>query len=331
MIPNLNFYDVYGYLIPGLVLAVLFWLPHGLIGRLYPTADWSSALVAVVVGYVLGHIVQALARNTFPSKTMNGRLPSDALMDKDQAPLSESLKERLGQRIGDLSGIDMSIGEKLAEKIIPRNTPAADREKLRKEIREEIRKKQAQRKDGFLFCRDALLSGKNITYAEQMQGMYALMNGLTMAFGLGSVYHLGWAGSGLAGDPLNLGWFWVIVCLSFLLPVVLAVWGLSRHGSFEGLLAKGKTSDQAEKIRLNLAWMTDIFIGLTLIGSGYALGLRKLYYPEQRGVLLAIAIACAFACFTCFAAYKNFTRAYAETIYRAFNVYEKPAKAPIEK
>jgi hypothetical protein len=322
MIPNLNFYDVYGYLIPGLVLAVLLWLPHGLIGRLYPTADWSSALVAVVVGYVLGHIVQALARNTFPSKTMNGRFPSDALMDKNQAPLSEALKERLGQRIEDLSGIDMSIGEELEEKIIPGTTPAEDREKLRKEIR----KKQAQRKDGFLFCRDALLSGKNITYAEQMQGMYALMNGLTMAFGLGSVYHLGWAGSGLAGDPLNLGWFWVAVCLSFLLPVVLAFWGLSRRGSFEGLLAKGKTSDQAEKIRLNLAWATNFFIVLTLIGSGYALGLRKLYYPEQRGVLSAIAIACLFACLTCYAAYKNFTRAYAETVYRAFNVYEKPAK-----
>jgi hypothetical protein len=54
MIPNLNFYDIYGYLIPGLTLAIVLRLPYGLITGSWPESSWTSALIAVVIGYVLG-------------------------------------------------------------------------------------------------------------------------------------------------------------------------------------------------------------------------------------------------------------------------------------
>src|SRR5690349_8493925 len=101
MIQNLNFYDIYGYLIPGLTLAILLWLPRGLTSGKWPSADWTSALLGVVIGYVIGHLIQIVGRNALPSQTMNGRFPSEALLDSDDKSFSPSLKQRLQTRIKD--------------------------------------------------------------------------------------------------------------------------------------------------------------------------------------------------------------------------------------
>lgn len=58
MIERFNFYDVYGYLLPGLVLTALLGLPFWIAGRLTPPAQFASAALAIVIGYVLGHFVQ---------------------------------------------------------------------------------------------------------------------------------------------------------------------------------------------------------------------------------------------------------------------------------
>jgi hypothetical protein len=99
MIPNLNFYDIYGYLIPGLTLAILLRLPYGLITGRWPESSWTSALIAVVIGYVLGHLIQILARNALPSRTMDGRYPSEALLDQDDTTFSDAFKDTLRTRI----------------------------------------------------------------------------------------------------------------------------------------------------------------------------------------------------------------------------------------
>jgi hypothetical protein len=312
MIPNLNFYDVYGYLIPGLVLAVLFWLPHGLIGRLYPTADWSSALVAVVVGYVLGHIVQALARNAIPSATMGGRFPSEALLDKDNKNLSTDVKTRLRADIKRLAAIDVRTD-------VPR-----------KKVTKEIRR---QRRDGFYFCRDSLLTGKDTTYSEQIQGMYALTLGLTMGFLLAAPYHIGWALSGLARARIE-AWAWAAAMVGGLVAVSIAVLGVLKLFRLLGLAKEKKTRMTRRVIRRLIApselarrrrarWGVGVIM-LALSGLGYIMGLGKVWYWDQRGSMVVIAIAGLFASFTCLAAYRYFTVTYAETVYRAFGVYEKP-------
>jgi hypothetical protein len=290
MIPNLNFYDVYGYLIPGLAFSILMWLPLGLVERHWPSADWSSALVAVAIGYVVGHIVQALARNAVPSRTMRGRFPSEVLLDADNGTLSADLKTRLRSHTRNMSRIDVRTDLKGSD------------------VSPEV---SLQRREGFYFCRDALLTAKVISYAEQMQGMYALMNGLTAVFALVAMYHLGWALSGLARDALE-SVAWITVVQGLVVAVILAA------------MAALKVENSPGQKR---AQFTGVFIMLALLGCGYILGLSKVGYPNQRGALGFIAAACLFASLTCFAAYKYFTRAYAETIYRAFNLYEKPGTA----
>lgn len=293
MIQNLNFYDIYGYLIPGLALAILIWLPQGLIERHWPTADWTSALVAVVIGYVVGHVVSALALNAVPPKTMDGRFPSDVLLDKGNEIFSPEIKARIRDRIKNLSGIDVRT------------------DLDGKDVGEEVK---AQREEGFLFCRDALLTAKTISYAEQMQGMYALMNGLTVAFALGAAYDLGWALSGIDRGTFER-FAWIAGGLGLAGAIVVAVLGLRKN------------ANSLEIARTTRARRAVCFVMVALLASGYIAGLGKVSNLDQRGQLGAITLAVTFASLTCFSAYKTFTLMYALTIYRAFNFYEKPDKA----
>lgn len=295
MIQSLNFYDIYGYLIPGLILATLMWLPRGLIDKQWPPADWTSALLAIVIGYVIGHLVQVLGRNALPSKTMDGRFPSEALLDKDNDILSDGLKTRLQERILTLSGIDVQTDKTKSE-------VAADA------------KISTQRKDGFVFCRDALLTSKTTSYGEQMQGMYTLMDGLTIAFALGATYTLGWAISGIGAEtPQRFSWIFVVFGLVEAIVVV--------------AIGLGKDPDSP----MARARLTCGFLMIALLASGYIFGLGKVSNLDQRGRLGVITLTSIFASLICFASYKYFTRVYAETIYRAFNLYEKPRKVAERK
>lgn len=285
MIQNLNFYDIYGYLIPGLTFAILVWLPQGLMTKQWPPADWTSALLAVVIGYVIGHVVQILGSNALPLRTLDGRFPSEALLDQDDKNFSADLKARLQDRIKTFSGIDVRTDLKSCEV-----TPEVS----------------GQRRDGFFFCRDALLTSKTISYGEQMQGMYSLMDGLTVAFALAAMHHFGWGLSGIQRGTLE-GFAWTAVVMGLVGAIVIAATGL-------------------EKAKMTKARLMAGFLMLALLASGYILGLGKVSNLDQRGRLAAITLAGIFASLTCYAAYKYFTRMYAETIYRAFNLYEKPSK-----
>ena len=79
MIDRFNFYDIYGYLLPGLVLSALLGLPLALIAGKLPPAELGSALAAVVLGYVVGQIGHAFARRVFseerPFAAQVARLP----------------------------------------------------------------------------------------------------------------------------------------------------------------------------------------------------------------------------------------------------------------
>lgn len=285
MIPNLNFYDIYGYLIPGLTLAILLRLPYGLITGRWPESSWTSALIAVVIGYVLGHLIQILARNALPSRTMDGRYPSEALLDQDDKTFSDAFKDALRTRIKQLSGVDVRTD-------LPKSVVTQD--------------VKAQREDGFRYCRDALLSSKNLSYAEQMQGMYTLMDGLTIAFALGAPFAFGWS--------VSTGRFQVsalfIVALGLLPMVAAAAAGL------------GKTDlTPTERARLML-----VFLMIALLGAGYLIGGGKVSTPAHRVSLGAMTLVYTFAASSCYSAYKYFTITYAQTVYRAFSLYEKPEK-----
>jgi hypothetical protein len=58
MVERLNFYDVYAYLIPGIVFVSLLWLPFAITNEAFLKLDWSSALLVLVLAYIAGHIIQ---------------------------------------------------------------------------------------------------------------------------------------------------------------------------------------------------------------------------------------------------------------------------------
>jgi len=285
MIPNLNFYDIYGYLIPGLTLVIVLRLPYGLITGRWPDSSWTSALIAVVSGYVLGHLVQILARNASPSKTMDGRYPSEALLDQDNETFSDVFKERLRTRIKQLSGVDVRT------------------DLTKSAVTDDVK---AQRDDGFRYCRDALLSSKNISYAEQMQGMYTLMDGLVIAFALGTPFALGWTVSTdrFHGIVLFIGAVGLLAT-----AVVAVVWSLRDKRI------------PAKRARLML-----VSLMIAVFGAGYLMGGGKVSTPADRVSLGAMTLVYMFAASSCYSAYKYFTVMYAQTVYRAFSLYEKPEK-----
>lgn len=221
MIERFNFYDLYGYLLPGLAFVGLLWLPFGLVADLWPPAAWTSALAVLVLGYLLGHVLHGLAEQVFPplAKDPRGeaRLPSDILLDDEDESFSPELKKRLAERIRSRFDIDIRAA-------------APDREA-----------RCRRRRDAFFLCRRALQQSGAASYGEQFEGMYVLMQGLMTVCILASAYHAGWALSSflpysvettllyvvVAGLALALLWygtpriFWLLLFLLFLLGVLL--------------------------------------------------------------------------------------------------------------
>src|SRR5438045_1985347 len=109
MINKLNFYDLYGYLLPGFVLTALFYFPFGFIADKWPEREWGSAIVGLALSYVLGVILQSIATEALPSTvpTAKGkeRYPSDLVLDSNDSNLSSSLKTDLQALISRTFGL----------------------------------------------------------------------------------------------------------------------------------------------------------------------------------------------------------------------------------
>src|SRR5215467_15034613 len=101
MVEKFNFYDIYGYLLPGLVLIGLFWLPFGLVFSLWPKAELSSALLVLLMAYLSGHVIQNLAilhgSSTIKDRYGNGRAPSELLLDSSDHTFTEPTKVRIAE------------------------------------------------------------------------------------------------------------------------------------------------------------------------------------------------------------------------------------------
>jgi hypothetical protein len=181
MIDRFNFYDLYGYVIPGFVLITLFWLPFGWTGWGWPSHEWTSAVAALAVSYTTGILLQSVGTHAVPSTAKGGRHPSDFLLDEKDTTLSSAFKTELTKLIL----IDFSL-------------PVSDK---------------AERAEAFHACRAALVVNKMATYAEQFQGLYALARGLLLSIGLAIPFFLGWAISLFRAQLLEWTWWSVVVTL----------------------------------------------------------------------------------------------------------------------
>ena len=173
MIERFNFYDVYGYLLPGLALLGLAWLPFAVIKHKWPENELLSAVAVLAIGYVVGHVLQSVATiavpSTFADSKGRRRFPSDLLLDKSNAQFSVGAKKRIREKAMQQFSIDVSAGDD------------GDKELSH------------ARRDVFLLARQTLIRDKSAGYAEQFEGLYALMRGLAVASTLGACYLFSWA------------------------------------------------------------------------------------------------------------------------------------------
>jgi len=286
MIERLNFYDVYGYLIPGLVLVTLIWLPYGLTDGALVSIDWSSALLALVFSYIAGHLIQGLARVALPStrKDKNGesRYPSDILLDDGGESLSPEVKSCLVRRIQDQFGIDVTNA---------RNEDP------------EIRRRH--RLDAFMLCRRVLIQKGVASYAEQFEGMYALMRGVTTATIFGVSYYIGLLIRSQVGfmDTTIKAWFLPAAVIDMFVILILAISSLNL-----------KAPGRKQLVQRWLFWLITALLFLLAV----LVAPDKAHWVNSPSTLFYICFTLAFVSLRSYGAYHEFSRRFAETVYRDF-------------
>lgn len=178
MIDRLNFFDIYAYLLPGVLLLGFVALPFAT--EYMPSAGVIHAVVGLPVAYVIGHVLYALTSAALPSGRLeNGRLIhySDDLLAPSNA--SDDIHARI------LQEFNIDLAEDAST--------------------EELLKRRGQ---AFRQCRDFLEHEGRGKHAQQMQGMYTFMRGATGACLLGATYYLGWLLGELAPqDYAESKWF----------------------------------------------------------------------------------------------------------------------------
>ena len=159
MIQRFNFFDIYGYAIPGGYWLVLMWIPFQLVGGSLPGTAAQITVLGLGASYIAGHLLYQVAAALFPS-TRGGQYLSESLLDAADSRLSSQVKETLKKELLERFKIDVTTAE--------------------------------GKKEAFFLCRTALVQGKVSAYIEQFQGMQVLTRGLATASLLAVVFYLGW-------------------------------------------------------------------------------------------------------------------------------------------
>ena len=205
MIDRFNFYDFYGYLQPGFIFLVLMWLPFTLIDDAGPNVQLSSTVLLLLLGYVLGHPLQALAEVCYsirflyegPGKESEKlKLSPSSLLLDDHVPsnvihakLSSQSKNRLAKAIAKDFSIEVrKISDLFASTAKAKKIEGDDQKELESDIRSELQ----ARDDAYFLCRLKEQQESDASYAEQFEGLYALMRGLSFVFLVAGWYIAGW-------------------------------------------------------------------------------------------------------------------------------------------
>jgi hypothetical protein len=100
MIEKFNFYDVYGYFLPGVALIAVLWLPFGLVLGKWPSGDIASAVFDVALAYFAGHMMLYVSTNSIPSYDVqkstadHSRYPSETVLDMIARPSRRKPKRK---------------------------------------------------------------------------------------------------------------------------------------------------------------------------------------------------------------------------------------------
>jgi len=215
MIDRFNFYDIYGYLIPGFVLLLVLVLPvfltAGLPADVLKLPDLSTAVITLIVAYVAGHLLQIVATKTLST---GSRVPSDRILDADDSTFLAGIKAKLRAKI--CSQFDIEVGDD--------------------------KSKSSERSAAFFLCRNALMNANTKTYCEQFEGMYVMMRGICAASAIAFAYDLGWICLSLSSEPINPSRIQAATAVAIICVIVMAVLSIRdiappflRNHSFAGL------------------------------------------------------------------------------------------------
>jgi hypothetical protein len=287
LIEKFNFYDIYGYFLPGAVFLAVLWIPFGLVSNSWPSSNWSSAIIAAAFAYILGHLTQSIATNAIPSWEVKGptgknRYPSEMYLDPADKELPEPSKGKISELIEKQFGLKLQI-DKVGDDAIDK-----------------------VRNNAFLFARQILIQGKAVSYAEQFQGMYALTRGLVSVFALAFAYWLGWAAAVVRNR------FVVSAAVFIIAGSLMALVSIS-------VVLLRKISDPLKKRRVELGYAVVLLIAF--LGIGYRLGIRNTGTRSQSVLLAFLAAWALIACLRAYGAYKFFARRFASTVWRDYLAY----------
>jgi hypothetical protein len=274
MIQQFNFYDIFGYLIPGMFWLVLLSIPFIMKGTFQLPSATESTLLALVGGYITGHVLSGMARKIFPST-----------------------KYRVDGRVG-----------RLSERLLDPGFTGSER--LTDTVRNELKKHMErrfnvdiddlkERKDVFWLCRTALAQGKAGSYVEQYQGLYSFSRAAGAACFFATAFYLGWILGVFFCSPT---WKLLLSVLCVLLagvPVWIVVkfdpkavrWVTFKWKDVESLafayvlLVAGFVADQLYPLELTHTYLLALFIAILLLAC-----LRFVLASEAFDVALTQAI-----------------------------------------
>jgi len=292
LIDKFNFYDVYGYLMPGVALLAMLWLPFGILLKKWPPTDLGAAVGVLIVAYIVGHIIHSITGGALSVTQKDSvgvaRVPSDIVLDPDEGTtnlpdylkLPSDLKKNLQTCVTEAFGIDLRLGSR-------GNHDETDK----------------SRRNAFLLCRNALIVRKLGSYAEQYQSMYALTRSLTIAFCFGSAYLAGWA---VATWKNAYSQLLLPVCLIVLLLVAIAI----------SIIPAAVKGERALRARLGKGTFIVVLIAMFCVGTYF--GWRLNVSGGETLPFFVMALFGAFAAAKCFRAYQLSAAEFAKAVWRDF-------------
>lgn len=301
MIKQFNFYDIYGYLLPGILLLGLFWVPIGIFTQTWPDQDLSKALFLAALAYILGHILQSIANSvvpsTVPDEKNQQRFPSDLFLDKTNSSLSNDFKTRLAKQVYETFGLDPEVS-------------------LDGDGRNETSR---NRQTAFFQARSFLLAKKSANYVEQFEGLYAMMRGLACSFLAGAVYLVGW----------GLSFYRDQRCIVVALEILLVI------GIGGALISSGVTLSPKANAKRAVLWLAMCLL-LTILCSGFWVSVAQSSEfwrhasANNEYAICVVACLALIAAARCFSSYRSFAQMFAVTVWRDFSAYLafQPATPP---
>jgi hypothetical protein len=287
VIKQFNFYDIYGYLLPGMLLLGILWAPVAMVSHSLPSKDLSEAVFVAALTYIVGHLVRVVSSSLVPSTIVlpgkaQRRVMSDYLLDKSCPIFAETLKTHLQQQVQDLFQIALHVDQD------------GDGEgALTKD-----------RNIAFFQARSYLIAKSSAAYVEQFEGMYSMMRGLGCCFYVGAAYFAGW---GISLHP-------TVHAMSAMNFVTL----LGVCGTL-GFSLEPKAKSYLRRLAAICMWL------FAFSGLGFWVGVGAArHFPRVTGHSMAFLLEGGVAILViagllCFSAYREFAGIFAQTVWRDFS------------